>query len=66
MTRRLVVVWHSTGTTSATTAIELACNWVGDIAELLLLLVKVLGGRGSTVLVKPVLSLLDGIQKLLK
>ena len=65
MTRWRVVVWHSASTTGTTAAIELAGNWVGDVAELLLLLVEVLCVCGSTVLVEPVLSLLDGFEKLI-
>ena len=65
MTRGRVVVWHSTSTTGTTAAIELAGDRVGDVAELLLLLVEVLCGRTGAVLVEPVLGLLDSLEKLL-
>ena len=58
----ITVVWHASCT--ALTAVQLAGNWVGDIAELLLLLLKVFCGSGGGVLLDPVLSFLDGFKKL--
>ena len=57
----VTVVGHASGTTAA---IKLAGDGVCDAAELLLLLVEVLGlGRGC-VLLKPILGFLDGFKKL--
>jgi hypothetical protein len=55
----VIVVGHATGTAS----VELGGDGVGDIAQLLLLLVKVLGDGGGGVLLEPVLSLLDSLEK---
>jgi hypothetical protein len=58
----VIVVGHASSTASA--AVKLAGDGVGDVAELLLLLVKVLGGSLSGVVVEPVLGLLDSIENL--
>jgi hypothetical protein len=55
----VVVVGHATGTAS----VKLGGDGVGDIAQLLLLLVEVLGNGGGSVLLKPVLGLLDSLEK---
>ena len=51
-------------TSAGTTAVQLGGDGVSDIRELLLLLLKVLGGSCLGVLLKPVLSLLDSVDKL--
>jgi hypothetical protein len=48
-------------TSAAGRAVQLRGNGVGDIRQLLELLVKVLGRGGGLVLVEPVLGLLDGV-----
>jgi hypothetical protein len=58
----VIVVGHASSTASA--AVKLAGDGVCDVAELLLLLVKVLGGCLSSVVVEPVLGLLDSIENL--
>lgn len=58
----VIVVGHASSTTSA--AVKLAGNGVGNVAELLLLLIEVLGGSIGGVVVEPVLGLLDGIKDL--
>jgi hypothetical protein len=60
----ITVVWHSTGTTTLTT-VHLAGDGVGDVAELLLLLLKVLSSGISGVLFDPVLGFFDGFEELL-
>lgn len=47
-------------------AIELAGNGVGDVGELLPLLLEVLGGGSGSVLLQPVGNLLDGVENLEK
>lgn len=56
----VIIVGHA----SSTAAVKLAGDGVGDVAELLLLLVKVLGGGRGGIIVEPVLGLLDGIEDL--
>lgn len=46
------------------TTVHLGSDGVGDVGQLLLLLLKVLSGSVSAVLVEPLSSLLDGIQNL--
>ena len=58
MVHRLVV------TTSTSRLVELASDGVGNVGQLLLLLLEVLGGRGGGVLLEPVSGLLDGLQEL--
>lgn len=58
----VVVVGHASST--ASTAVKLAGDGVCDVAELLLLLIEVLGGGLGGVVVEPVLSLLDSIKDL--
>lgn len=43
-------------------AVQLAGDRVGNVRELLLLLLKVLGGSGGGVVLEPVVDLLDGVQ----
>lgn len=45
-------------------SVHLGSNWVGDIGQLLPLLLKVLGRSLGTVLVKPLSGLLDGLSEL--
>lgn len=47
---------------AGTSVVELAGDWVSDVAELLLLLIKVFLGGISRVLLEPLKSLLDGIE----
>jgi hypothetical protein len=47
---------------AGTRVVELAGDWVGDVAELLLLLIKVLLGGIRRVLLKPLNGLLDGVE----
>ena len=47
-----------------TAAVQLAGNWVCDVRELLLLLLKVLRAGGTGVLLEPVGGLLDGLKNL--
>jgi len=56
----VIVVGHASGTASA--AVKLAGDGVGNVAELLLLLIEVLGGSIGGVVVEPVLDLLDGVK----
>ena len=58
----VIVVGHASGTASA--AVKLAGDGVGDIAELLLLLIEVFGSGIGGVVVEPVLDLLDGVKDL--
>lgn len=58
----VIVVGHASGTASA--AVKLAGDGVGNVAELLLLLIEVLGGSIGGVVVEPVLDLLDGVKNL--
>lgn len=51
-------------TATASRLVELASDGVGDVGQLLLLLLEVLSGRGGSVLLEPVSGLLDGLQKL--
>jgi hypothetical protein len=48
---------------AASSAVELGGDGVGDVGQLLELLVEVLGGSLSVVLAHPVLSLLDGLEE---
>jgi hypothetical protein len=59
-------VVHRLVVTTSTTSrlVELAGDGIGNVGQLLLLLLEVLGGRSSSVLLKPVSGLLDGLQKL--
>lgn len=59
MVQRLVI----TGTASAT-GVELAGDGIGDVGQLLLLLLKVLGGGSGTVLIEPLGSLFNSVEKL--
>ena len=52
-------------TWSTTRAVELASDGVCDVGQLLLLLLKVLGHSGGSVLLKPVASLLDSLENLI-
>lgn len=56
----IIVVRHTAGTA----AIKLTGDGVCDVAELLLLLVEVLGLGRCGVLLEPVLSFLNGFKKL--
>jgi hypothetical protein len=58
----ITVIWHASCT--ALTAVQLAGDWVCHAAELLLLLLEIFCGSGGGVLLDPVLSLLDGFEKL--
>ena len=59
MVNRLVIV------TSATSSlVHLGGDGIGNVRELLLLLLEVLRSRIGCVLVEPVLSLLDGVEDL--
>lgn len=58
MVHRVVV------TSSTRRLVELASDGVGNVGQLLLLLLEVLGGRSGSVLLEPVSGLLDGLQKL--
>ena len=59
MVNRLVIV------TSATSSlVHLGGDGIGNVRELLLLLLEVLRGRIGRVLIEPVVGLLDGIEKL--
>lgn len=60
----ITVVGHSTSAARAAAAVELARDGVGDVAELLLLLIEVLGVGGGTVGLEPFGGLLDGLEKL--
>lgn len=60
----VTVVGHSTSAARAAAAVELARDGVGDVAELLLLLVEVLGVGGGTVGLEPLGGLFDGLEKL--
>jgi hypothetical protein len=60
MSIRLVVL----ATRSSGTSIQFAGDGVGDIAQLLLLLLKILGLSVLGVLLKPVGGFLDGFEKL--
>jgi hypothetical protein len=60
----ITVIWHASCT--ALTAVQLAGDWVSHAAKLLLLLLKILSSSGGGVLLDPVLSLLDGFEKLRK
>ncbi len=51
------------GTASAT-GVELAGDGISDVGQLLLLLLKVLGGGSGAVLIEPLSSLLNGVEKL--
>lgn len=62
MVNGLVIV--TTGTASG--AVKLAGDGVGDVGQLLLLLLEVLGFGGGSVLLEPLVGLLDGVQDLLK
>lgn len=65
---QLIVVHGLVVLTTWTTgrAVELAGDGVGDVGQLLLLLLEVLGLRGGGVLLEPVAGLLDGVQNLLR
>jgi hypothetical protein len=52
------------GTRSPGTSIQLAGDRVGDIAQLFLLLLEILGRGVLSVLIKPVSGFLDGFEKL--
>lgn len=43
-------------------AVKLAGNWIGNIGQLFLLLLELLGGGGSGVLLEPLGGLLNGVQ----
>lgn len=58
----ITIVGHASGTTAL--AVQLACDWVRNAAELLLLLLEVFSGSGGGILLNPVLSLLDSLEKL--
>jgi hypothetical protein len=58
----IAIIGHASGTSAST--VHLACNRVGHVAELLLLLLKVFGCGGGSVLLNPVLGLLDGFLEL--
>lgn len=58
----IAIVWHATCTTSS--SVELARDWVGNAAQLFLLLVKVGRVCGDTVLIEPILGLLDSFEDL--
>jgi hypothetical protein len=58
----ITVVWHTSCTAALT--VQLAGDWVGNAAELLLLLFEVFSGGGCGVLLDPVLGLLNGLEKL--
>ena len=49
--------------TAGTTSVELGGNGVGDVRQLLELLIKVLGGGLGSVRFEPVLSLLDSLEE---
>lgn len=68
MCLELVVVHRLVVATSTTTSrlVELASDGVGNVGQLLLLLLEVLGGRSGSVLLEPVSGLLDGLQKLFR
>lgn len=51
-------------TRGTTRAVELAGDGVGDVGQLLLLLLKVLGRGSGSVLLEPLSSLLDGVNDL--
>jgi hypothetical protein len=54
----LVTSWWSAS------GVKLAGNGVGDLAELLSLLLKVFGGGGGGVLLEPLGGFLNGLEKL--
>lgn len=54
----------STRWLSSCTAIKFACDRVRDVAQLLLLLLKVLGRRGGSVFIEPVGGFLNGFKEL--
>lgn len=58
---QLVVTGLLVGTLAASSAIQLGGDGVGNVGELLKLLVKVLRGSRGRVLLEPILSLLDGL-----
>lgn len=58
----VIVVGHASSTASA--AVKLAGDGVGNVAELLLLLIEVLGGSIGGVVIEPVLGLLDSVKDL--
>lgn len=59
----VIVVGHASSTASA--AVKLTGDGVGNVAEFLLLLIEVLGGSIGGIVVEPVLDLLDGVKNLL-
>lgn len=61
MVNGLVVVtaWAASG------AVKLAGDGVGDVGQLLLLLLEILGFRGGRILLEPLVGLLDGVKNLL-
>lgn len=62
MVNGLVIV----ATRSTAGAVKLAGDGVGDVRQLLLLLLKVLGGGSGRVLLEPLSGLLNGIDKLIR
>ena len=64
MARLVIVVGHASSTSGS--AVELAGDGVGDVAELLLLLIEVLCEGSGCVVDKPVLSLLDSLENLFR
>ena len=58
----IIIVGHASSTASA--AVKLAGNGVGDVAELLLLLIEVFSSSIGGVVVEPILDLLDGVKNL--
>ena len=59
MVNRLVIV-----TIATSSLVHLGGDGIGNVRELLLLLLEVLRGRIGRVLIEPVVGLLDGIEKL--
>jgi hypothetical protein len=57
-----VVILLSTSATSA--LVHLGGDRVSDVGKLLLLLLEVLSGSVSTVLIEPLVGLLDGVEDL--
>lgn len=58
----IAIIWHASCATG--TAVHLAGDWVCNVAELLLLLLKVFGCSGRGVLLDPVLGFLNGFLEL--
>jgi hypothetical protein len=60
-----IIFRHATGARALTAAVHLACDWVGDVGQLLLLLFKVFGRGGGGVLLDPVLGFLNSLEELM-